>query len=68
MVVRKTKKGGHLTVSDAAFRPAKIVRDYTKVKLGYKHLPQDVHVKKNYRDQDGAVMIGPRNFTTMNAK
>ena len=58
-----------MSVSDMAFRPAKVVPDKYNMKASYVHLPTEVHVKKNYRDpEDNHVIIGPRNFTTMPSK
>jgi hypothetical protein len=62
---RSVVKDGHLQAGhDAKFRPAKTVRDTADYKAAYGHLPDRLFVKKNYRDEEGAVVIGPRNFTT----
>ena len=45
------------------FKPAKDL--HTKNKAAYENKPEGVHKKKNYRDEDGAVIIGPRNFTAI---
>jgi len=37
-------------------------------KIPYKYMPENIHVKKNFRDEEGIVVTGPRNFTTMNPK
>jgi len=37
-------------------------------KAAYEYIPMDLHKKKNYRDEEGAVKIGPRNFTTIPLK
>lgn len=50
------------------FRPAKTVRDKTGYKAAYEHMSDRVDVKKNYRNEDGAVALAPRNFTTMPPK
>lgn len=66
--LRTIKKDGHVAAGhDRAFRPAK--DPGIKVdKAPYAYLPQDKHVKKNFRDEDGAVKTGPRNFTTIPMK
>ena len=57
------KKAGH----DIVFKPAKVVRD-KPYKASYEHMNDRVDVKKNYRDADGAVISGPKNFYTTPAK
>jgi len=51
-------KGGH----DKDFCPAK--DPHIKVRAKYDYMPMDLHKKKNYRDQEGAVIIGPPNIKT----
>jgi NAD/NADP transhydrogenase beta subunit len=34
------------------------------MKAAYEHMTDRKEVKKNFRDEDGAVVIGPRNFFT----
>jgi len=63
-IKRLLGKDAHLPTHDVPYAPAKIVRDYTHMKASYVHMPKDVYKKKNFRDEDGAVTIGPRNFTT----
>ena len=57
---------GHLKAGhEVAFKPAKAVRDKYGYAASYAHIEENPDVKKkNYRDEDGAVIIGPRNFTT----
>ena len=33
-------------------------------KVKYEYMPTEKHKKKNYRDEEGAVLIGPRNVMT----
>jgi guanyl-specific ribonuclease Sa len=57
-------KGGH----DLPFKPAKHTREKTyKAKYEYIELKQNQE-KKNYRDEEGAVVVAPRNFTTIPLK
>jgi hypothetical protein len=56
-------KAGH----DLPFKPAKVVRD-KPYKAPYEHMCDRVDVKKNYKDADGHVIIGPKNFYTCPAK
>ena len=53
-------KGGH----DMDFRPAKICNLEKVPKPAYKYIPQGVDKKKSFKDPEGGVIIGPRNFTT----
>ena len=65
-MARSFVKDGHLKAGhEVAFKPAKAVRDIYGYKSSYPHIDENPDVKKkNYRDEDGAVIIGPRNFTT----
>ncbi len=65
-IKRTTVKDGHLRAGhDAAYKPAKTVKETADYKAAYEHLPEQVFVKKNFKDpEDGSVVIGPRNFTT----
>lgn len=57
-------KGGH----DVNFKPAKNTRERL-YKAKYEYIPlQENQKKKNYRDEEGAVKTGPRNFTTVPLK
>ena len=38
------------------------------MKAPYEHLKEIDEKKKNYRDEEGAVITAPRNFTTNNLK
>ena len=55
-------KGGH----DKDFCPAK--DPHIRVKAKYEYMPMDFHKKKNYRDEEGAVKIGPPNIKTVPIK
>jgi len=52
---------------EVKFKPAKhvIERYYTS---SYKNMPENVHVKKDYKDADGVVVTAPKNFYTTPAK
>lgn len=52
------KKGGH----DKPFVPAKVVRE--KVKAAYEHQSDRMEIKKNFRSEEGEVLVGPKNFLT----
>ena len=52
------KKAGH----DKPFVPAKVVKE--KVKAAYEHASDAVEIKKNFRSDEGDVIIGPKNFLT----
>ena len=56
------KDAGH----EMDFKPAK--QPDVKVKSAYEHMKEIDEVKKNYRDDEGAVITELRNFTTMNPK
>lgn len=57
-------KAGH----DVTFKPAKNVRDKSDYKAAYVHMVDRVHVKKNFRGEDGSVNSEPKNFYTTPAK
>lgn len=46
------------------FKPAKTVRDKTGYKASYEHMNERIQVKIDHKDEDGAVMIAPKNVTT----
>ena len=52
------KKGGH----DKNFVPAKVVKE--PVKALFEHKTDFAERKKNFRDENGEVATGPRNFLT----
>jgi len=52
-------KGGH----DKDFRPAKMVHEKMHVAT-YEYKPLGVDKKKNFRDAEGAVIVGPISFIT----
>ena len=58
------KKGGH----DYNFKPAKTCFERVPRNLSYAYMEQGGAAKKNYKDEEGAVITGPRNFTTQNPK
>lgn len=49
---------------EVAFKPAKNVKDLYCMKSSYEHKADRVDISKNYRNEDGAVAIGPRNILT----
>uniref|UniRef100_A0A7S3FT23 Cilia-and flagella-associated protein 96 n=1 Tax=Strombidium rassoulzadegani TaxID=1082188 RepID=A0A7S3FT23_9SPIT len=60
---RTTVKDGHLAAGhDKNFKPAK--DPHNKVKATYEYLPLGAPVKKSHKDEDGAVVIGPKNILT----
>jgi hypothetical protein len=66
--LRSETKDGHLKAGhEAAFKPAKVV-PYKPHKTDYEHQTDRIEIKKKIRDDDGAVIIGPRNFVTSPAK
>lgn len=55
---------GHLKAGhEKAFKPTKSLGEKVP-KAPYEYIPQGVGKKKHYRDQDGAVIVGPRNIMT----
>jgi hypothetical protein len=62
--LRGEVKDGYKSIGkqDMVFKPAKRVKDFYGSKASYEHLVDRVEFKKNYRDEEGAVIIGPRNF------
>lgn len=63
-MMRSSTKDGHLKAGhDRAFKPAKTVPDKPYVAL-YDHMNDRREIKKNFRDEDGGVIVGPRNFLT----
>lgn len=56
-------KAGH----EMNFKPAKMVKEKI-YQASYAYLPNPENKKKSYRDEEGAVIIGPRNFTTIPMK
>ena len=62
-LARTMVKDGHIKAGhDKAFKPAKIVPE--KVKAPYDHLTELVEKKRPLRDEDGKVVIAPRNIAT----
>jgi hypothetical protein len=67
-ILRSETKDGHLKAGhDRAFRPAKVVPNNAH-KIDFEHKTDLIEVKKKLRDEDGAVIIAPRNFVTSPAK
>jgi hypothetical protein len=50
------------SVHDKMFVPAKVVKQ--PVKAAYPHVEEKVEIKKNFRSDEGDVIIGPKNFLT----
>lgn len=62
-VMRTSVKDGHIKAGhDKDFKPAKTVQE--KVKAPYEHMTDRVEVKKKYTDEEGNVMIAPKNILT----
>jgi hypothetical protein len=62
-MMRTQEKDGHLRAGhDFAFKPAKVVRE--KVTASYPHETDRVEIQKNFKDEEGNVVTGPRNFLT----
>ena len=62
-MMRTTEKNGHLKAGhDKEFKPAKVVKE--PVKAAYAHETDRVEIQKNFKDDEGNVMVGPRNFLT----
>lgn len=51
-------KGGH----EVPFKPAKIVRDNSHWMASYDHQTDLKDIKKNFKDEDGCVIVGPKNI------
>lgn len=67
-LTRSTTKDGYIKAGhELPFKPAKIVPNKPHM-MSYGHLTDFIERKKNFRDEDGAVIIGPRNFYTCAAK
>ena len=62
--LRTQKKDGHIKIGghDAAFKPAKIIK--VKVEAAFPYMPIGPKPDVNYRDDDGAVIVAPKNFVT----
>jgi len=56
--IDKIQAAGH----EKNFSPSKIVK--LNYKPPYEHQQERVHIAKNFRDEEGAVVIQPRNFLT----
>ena len=56
--MEKIKGAGH----DKMFKPVKVVKE--PVKALYEHKTDFAERKKNFRDENGEVTTGPRNFLT----
>lgn len=64
--MREGKKDGYKAVSDLQFKPAKTIQ--RAVKHDFEWMPEENAKKKNYKDADGNVIVGPRNFVTTGPK
>ena len=64
---RDCEEDGHKPCHDVKFKPAKCVKERL-YHSSFEHMNDRVDVKKNYRDADGAVISGPKNFYTCAAK
>lgn len=64
-VTRLEIKDGYKLIGkqDVNFKPCKTVRDLYH-RAPFEHESDRVDIKKNYRDEDGAVITAPRNITT----
>ena len=61
--MRTSVKDGHIKAGhDKDFKPAKTVQE--KVKAPYEHMTDRVEVKKKFTDEEGNVMIAPKNILT----
>jgi hypothetical protein len=66
MVKDGWKKPG---IHDYNFKPAKNTKDKSSYKATYAYMElKENQNKKNYRDNEGAVITAPRNFTTIPMK
>lgn len=64
MVHRTAQKDGYLKAGhELPFKPAKVVPNKPH-KMEHEHKSDYIERKKNFRDDDGAVIIGPRNLYT----
>ena len=46
------------------FKPAKTIRDKYGQRAAYEHMSDRIEIKKSYRDEEGAVILAPKNVTT----
>ena len=61
--MRTEVKDGHIKAGhDKAFKPAKTVQE--KVKAPFEHMVDYVEIKKKFTDEEGNVVIGPKNILT----
>ena len=65
-LLRQQKKDGWKKVADLPFKPAGQVGQ--AVAADYEHITDFKYKKKNYRNEDGAVITAPKNFTTNHPK
>lgn len=61
-VGRKTNEEAIKKCHDKMFKPVKVVKE--SVKAPYEHKTDLEEKKKVYRNEDGEVVIGPKNFLT----
>ena len=64
-ITREQVKDGYKLIGkqDINFKPCKTVRDLYH-RAPFEHMSDRVEIKKNYRDEEGAVKIAPKNITT----
>ena len=63
-VLRTEVHDGHIKAGhEKAFRLSRVKPDLP-FKVSYEHMTDFTEKKKNYRDEDGHVIISPRNFLT----
>ena len=75
-MTRTTKKNGHIAAGhDKNFVTAKLVNGLNSgqansvgVKASYPYMPLGPGPKKDFKDEEGAVKIGPRNITVIPGK
>lgn len=66
--MRSGDPDGYKKIHDNKFKNAKTVPDKADYKASYPHMVDRVHIKKNFRDEEGAVRTELRNFYTSPAK
>lgn len=66
-IYRDSVHDGHKPLHDIVHKPAKTVKE-RYYHAAYEHMTDRVEVKKDYRDADGGVITGPKNFYTMPPK
>lgn len=75
-MTRTTKKDGHIAAGhDKVFFPAKLQNglnsgqaNHNNIKAPYPYMPLGPGPKKDFKDEEGQVKVGPRNITTIPCK